>query len=191
MNIGMSGKINNWDTLRAATINGARALKMEDKTGSVMEGKSADIVLLSTDELGMSPLRENNLVPLLIYSGNTQNVKYVLSGGRLLVNNGKLVNADEHRLAAELSRIAATVDARAKSGKTWAENIELTPQTLKTYLYRYRSVRKPDSVHITVTNRLSRPAKLTIACSGAVFGGGLPAVVSSSVSDYFPLVRQR
>jgi 5-methylthioadenosine/S-adenosylhomocysteine deaminase len=76
----MSGKINNWDTLRAATINGARALKMEGKTGSVMEGKSADIVLLSTDELGMSPLRENNLVPLLIYSGNTQNVKYVLSG---------------------------------------------------------------------------------------------------------------
>ncbi len=62
---GMSGM----DVLRAATINGARYLAMDDEIGSLEPGKLADMIVLDRDPL------EN--------IRNTDSVKYVMVNGRL------------------------------------------------------------------------------------------------------------
>jgi 5-methylthioadenosine/S-adenosylhomocysteine deaminase len=37
------------EVLQMATINGARALRIEDQTGSIEEGKSADLLIMNLD----------------------------------------------------------------------------------------------------------------------------------------------
>jgi len=187
MNTHMSKRIEDWDILQSATINGAKALKIDNKTGSLDVGKEADIALVSADELGMAPIRPKNLVSLLIYSGNTRNIKYVISNGKIEVENGKLTGLNESRLALELTKIANDADRAVATGKIWSESIVLTPQNLRSYLYRYRSVRKLDSLHLVLINRLNHPVKIVVASSGAVFGGGTPAVISETTAARFPM----
>jgi cytosine/adenosine deaminase-related metal-dependent hydrolase len=186
MNIEVSKSIADWDILQSATINGAKALKIDSQTGSLDVGKEADLSLISSDELGMSPIRPEKLISLLIYSGNTRNLKYVISDGKVLVENGQLVKNNEAKLARALTAIAVDVDGKIKSGKIWSEQVGVNAGLLKNYWYQYRSIRSADSVKLIVTNHLRYPIKITIASSGAVFGGGTPAVVSPEVSARFP-----
>ncbi|EHQ24794.1 amidohydrolase family protein [Mucilaginibacter paludis] len=185
-NVQMSKNITDWDILQSATINGAKALKIDKKTGSVDVGKNANITMISANELGLSPIRLKTLISLLIYSANTRNVKTVIANGKLEVEDGKLKNLNENTLATDLTEIANAADLAHDKGKIWSENISLTAQNLATYLYRYRSIRKPDSVKISVSNSLTHPVKLSIIASGAVFGGGTPTVVDSVVAARFP-----
>lgn len=186
MNIGISKNIIDWDILQSATINGAIALKIDSLTGSLDVGKEADISLISTDGLGMSPIRPDKLISLLIYSASPRNVKYVISDGKILVENGHLVKVNEAKLAINLTRIATDVDSKIKSGKIWSASFKLNPQLLKDYWYKYRSIRLADSVNLMVINNFMQPVKVTIISSGAVFGGGAPTVVDQVVSARFP-----
>lgn len=186
MNIEISKNIDDWNILQSATINGAIALKIDSLTGSLNVGKEADISLISTDELGMSPIRPDKLISLLIYSASPRNVKYVISDGRIVVENGHLSNASEAKLAINLTRIAAYVDSKIKSGKIWSATFKLNHQLFKDYWYKYRSIRLADSVNLMVTNNFMQPVKVTVISSGAVFGGGTPTVVDQDISARFP-----
>ncbi len=42
--------------IRMATLNGARALGLGDKTGSLVPGKCADMIAIRLDELELSPM---------------------------------------------------------------------------------------------------------------------------------------
>lgn len=44
-------EISNMDTICAATLNGAKALKVDDITGSLEKGKFADLIVLNGDPL--------------------------------------------------------------------------------------------------------------------------------------------
>ena len=186
MNTEEAQKITDWDILQSATINGAKALKIDSFTGSLDVGKEADISLMAINELGMSPLRKDKLISLIINSGNARNIKYVFSDGNLIVENGLLLNKPEAQQAIDLTKIAASVDARIKTGKVWQETFDLNSKTLDTYWYKYRSIRKADEVNLTVTNKLSKPIKVYVISSGSVFGGGTPTVVDKEVSTRFP-----
>jgi len=52
--------------LEFATIEGARACGIDHKVGSLTPGKRADIVLLRTDDLGMTPM--NNPIGAVVYN---------------------------------------------------------------------------------------------------------------------------
>lgn len=186
MNTDVSRNFDEWIVLQAATINGARALKIDSRTGSLAEGKEADIILISKDELGMAPARPDKIPALLIYGANIGNVEYVISDGNVVVKNGHLVRYQEKLLSNKLSEIAAVVDERIKKGKVWSSKYEITDRMTSPYWYKYRSFRELDRVDLSIKNSGSTPTRLTIISSGATFGGGTAYVADAEVSDRFP-----
>ncbi|WP_236198483.1 TRZ/ATZ family hydrolase [Pseudomonas pseudonitroreducens] len=84
--------------LRMATLNGARALGMEQETGSLELGKSADLTAFDLSGLAQQPVYEP--VSQLIYASGRDCVRHVWVGGKQLLDNGKLTRLDEERLIA-------------------------------------------------------------------------------------------
>lgn len=181
--------INAWDILRAATINGARAMGLAELTGSLDPGKQADLVLLSLDRLGLAPFRGDDSLDasLIVNSAGVRDVACVISNGHIIVQDGQLVAQDESRLARRLSDTWAEVLRSRTDGKVWKEEIELTGES-STFL-RYRSVRPKDEVNILLTNRLDHEVEALVAKSGATFGGSCAAMLSPDVLARTPLDR--
>ncbi|MDF3867083.1 TRZ/ATZ family hydrolase [Pseudomonas denitrificans (nom. rej.)] len=84
--------------LRMATLNGARALGMEQETGSLELGKSADIIAFDLSGLAQQPVYEP--VSQVIYASGRDCVRHVWVGGKQLLDNGELTRLDEERLIA-------------------------------------------------------------------------------------------
>lgn len=97
--------------LRMATINGARALGLDQETGSIEAGKAADIICVAFSPPGQVPV----LDPLsqLVYSVTRDRVSDVWIAGEHLVDHGRLtrMNLDDIAAAAEewAARLGAAV----------------------------------------------------------------------------------
>ena len=87
------------DVVRMATANGAAALGMEDDLGELRPGKLADVVLLDTNTLLLTPF--NDAFRHLCYAENGSSVHSVIVDGRLVVEGGRVLTADEESIAAE------------------------------------------------------------------------------------------
>ena len=81
-----------YQALRAATINGARALGIDAVTGSIEAGKTADLCAMSITGPGLAP--QYDLMSLIVYAAERQNVSHVWVRGRMLVENGALTSLD-------------------------------------------------------------------------------------------------
>ena len=79
--------------LRMATINGARALGMDDKIGSLEVGKSADIVAINMNSIETTPLYDP--VSHLVYSCSREQVSDVWIAGKHVLKNRVLTGLDE------------------------------------------------------------------------------------------------
>jgi cytosine/adenosine deaminase-related metal-dependent hydrolase/ribose/xylose/arabinose/galactoside ABC-type transport system permease subunit len=80
------------DVLEYATIEGARANGLDAKVGSLTPGKKADIVMLRTDRMNVTPL--NDPATAVVTSMDTGNVDTVMIGGRIMKQGGKLLHVD-------------------------------------------------------------------------------------------------
>jgi 5-methylthioadenosine/S-adenosylhomocysteine deaminase len=82
--------------LEMATINGAIAMGMDDKIGSLEIGKKADIVIHHLN----NPESHPNLDPLnnLLLSSLSKSVDTVLVDGKIIVENGKLMTLDTQEI---------------------------------------------------------------------------------------------
>jgi 5-methylthioadenosine/S-adenosylhomocysteine deaminase len=80
------------DVLEYATIEGARANGLDAKVGSLTPGKKADILLLRTDRMNVTPL--NDPATAVVTSMDTGNVDTVMIGGRVMKRGGKLLHVD-------------------------------------------------------------------------------------------------
>jgi len=86
--------------LRFATMNGAKALRLDDKTGSLTPGKEADIIILDATKLNVAPL---NQVPGAVVSlMDRTNVETVIVAGKVRKWKGQLLEVDLDRLRHEL-----------------------------------------------------------------------------------------
>ncbi len=83
-------------TLRMATINGARALGLDAITGSLEKGKAADIVAVDFNCLELSPVY--NPVSHLIYSCSREQVTDVWVAGKHLLKDRALTTLDEQKI---------------------------------------------------------------------------------------------
>ncbi len=79
--------------LRMATLNGARALGMEDEIGSLQVGKVADLVAFDLSRLAQQPVYDP--VSQLIYASSRECVQHLWVAGQQLVDNGHLTRMDE------------------------------------------------------------------------------------------------
>jgi cytosine/adenosine deaminase-related metal-dependent hydrolase len=88
-----------------ATLSGARALRMQDKIGSLEEGKEADIVLL--DRALPTPVTSENVYAQLVTFASGSLVDSVIVSGRTIVANHKVKTLNEGDARANCSRVAA------------------------------------------------------------------------------------
>lgn len=84
--------------LRMATINGARALGMENLIGSIEIGKQADITAVRIDSLCAQPMYDP--ASSLVYTSSGSRVSDVWVAGKRLLNNRQLTTLDESALLA-------------------------------------------------------------------------------------------
>jgi cytosine/adenosine deaminase-related metal-dependent hydrolase len=85
--------------LEMTTIDGARALGLEDVVGSLSIGKRADLIMIRTDQLNMAPVRDPAIA--VVHSAQPNNVDTVMIDGRILKRNGKLTTVDVPTVIAE------------------------------------------------------------------------------------------
>lgn len=181
-----------WYFIRAVTLEGARALGLGDRTGSLKMGKEADIVLLSKDRLGLSPIiradKIDNLIPLIIYSGDARIVDTVISDGRIVVRNAALQPPlDESKLAQSLTDIANAVMIRQAEGKTWTRVLDAGALETDGPWYTYSSVRKADTVDLRITNSSAETKRILLAFAGATEGGATAPQLTDETKARFPI----
>ena len=97
--------LNARDVLRFATINGAKHLRLDSKTGSLKVGKEADIIILDGTHLNVFPM--NNVPGAVVTMMERTNVETVIVAGKIRKWKGGLLDVDLDLLR---TRLAATRD---------------------------------------------------------------------------------
>lgn len=77
-----------YEVLKMATINGAKALNLEDKIGSLQEGKIADIIILNLNDVVTNPV--NDIVSDIVYNAKGTNVETTIINGNILMESRKI-----------------------------------------------------------------------------------------------------
>ncbi|MCS3902280.1 5-methylthioadenosine/S-adenosylhomocysteine deaminase [Methylohalomonas lacus] len=85
-----------WQTLRMATINGAKALGLDADIGSLEIGKAADIVAVDLMQPATQPVYDP--VSQLIYAASRQQVSDVWIAGKQLLRDSELTTIDQEQL---------------------------------------------------------------------------------------------
>ncbi len=70
---------------KMATIEGARALNLEEEIGSIEKGKKADLTFIKTEQIQTIPF--DNIYAKLVYSTNQDAVTHVMVDGKWVVQN--------------------------------------------------------------------------------------------------------
>lgn len=104
------------EILTLATRGSAGILGFGEEIGTIAPGRKADIVFLDLDRINYVPL--NDPVNQIVHGEDGTGVESVMIGGRMVLENGRMVTVNEAKLArdAELAaeRLAAVnADARA------------------------------------------------------------------------------
>ena len=106
-----------WKALRMATIEGARAVGIDDVVGSLEAGKDADLILVDLHSPAMMPIYTTpmrNMIPNLVYSATGRSeVHTVIAGGRVVVSNHQLVSVDWEEVVEEAQASADRLAAAA------------------------------------------------------------------------------
>ena len=76
-----------------ATITGARALHMENQIGSIEPGKKADLILVETTAPHATPMY--NVYSQIVYALKAADVRTVIIGGKLVMEDRKMLTLDE------------------------------------------------------------------------------------------------
>ncbi|HEX6330269.1 MAG TPA: amidohydrolase family protein [Actinomycetota bacterium] len=80
------------EVLECATIEGARANGLDSTVGTLSPGKQADLILLRTDRMNVTPL--NDPATAVVAGMDTGNVDTVVIAGHLMKRHGKLLHVD-------------------------------------------------------------------------------------------------
>jgi cytosine/adenosine deaminase-related metal-dependent hydrolase len=111
----------------AATLGGARALGRDD-LGRIAPGAKADLVLWKATSWKMTPLRDP--IKNLVYNAADEDVDRVYVNGRLVVDGGQVLAADEKAILTALQEAGDRMWPRmAKADWAGRSADQLSPQT--------------------------------------------------------------
>jgi len=85
--------------LRMATIDGARAVGLENEIGSIEIGKRADLMLLNLDRLHTTP--HPDPISTIVYAASHDNIETVIIDGRVVMRDRELLTVDEQAVRSE------------------------------------------------------------------------------------------
>jgi len=109
------------EVLEAATEGSARALGFE-KLGRLAPGYKADIVFLDLGNVNWIPL--NNAVNALVHTEDGSAVHSVMVGGRMVLENRRLVNVDLAKLARDAESARERLERLNRDNKALYEKLE-------------------------------------------------------------------
>jgi len=98
--------------LEMATIEGARAIGMEQEIGSLEVGKKADLFVFNPD-LSLKAVPMHNPVSTLVYASSSQNVEMVIVDGKIVMDHSKSTLITEKTAIDTTRRVAENLRLRA------------------------------------------------------------------------------
>ena len=106
-----------WRALRMATIEGAKAVGVDDITGSLEPGKQADFIAIDLNCTSMMPVYTHpmrNIIPNLVYSARGNEVALSVVAGKVIMKDQKVLNVDEEQIKSEVAKLPGEVGKRAE-----------------------------------------------------------------------------
>jgi cytosine/adenosine deaminase-related metal-dependent hydrolase len=100
------------DVLTMATVEGARALGLEDRIGSIEVGKDADLVLIDLEDPSLAGCHDP--VRALVYAAGPRAVTDVWVQGERIVRNRALTRVDLRELVGEATALARELARQAR-----------------------------------------------------------------------------
>ncbi|HWM84031.1 MAG TPA: amidohydrolase family protein [Pseudolabrys sp.] len=97
--------------LRLGTIEGARSMGIADITGSLVAGKRADLIMVSTRDVNLGVFGDP--AHMLVTAAQPANVDTVMVDGRILKRDGKLTAMNGRQIAEEAGAASAVLRRRA------------------------------------------------------------------------------
>jgi 5-methylthioadenosine/S-adenosylhomocysteine deaminase len=91
------------DAVRAATLGGARAMKMEGEIGAIAPGMKADVVIVNLADIVYQPL--NSVARQLVFGESGRGVETTIVDGRIVMRERRILTIDEAALRSELAAI--------------------------------------------------------------------------------------
>jgi cytosine/adenosine deaminase-related metal-dependent hydrolase len=107
--------------IELTTIDGARALGLADRIGSLTPGKRADVILIRADDINIAPAAD--VESAIVRSATPANVDTVMIDGRILKRGGELIAYDVEEIVREAALSAHAVRIRA-GGRLATERAE-------------------------------------------------------------------
>ena len=96
--------------LRMATIDGARALGLDRRIGSIEVGKQADLIVIDTRKPHLTPMYHP--ASHLVYAVGGSDVCATIVGGKVLMKNRRLLHLDLEKIMADARQIAGEIRNR-------------------------------------------------------------------------------
>lgn len=100
-------RITSKDAIKMATINGAKLLKIDDKVGSIEEGKDADIILVDMSQSldNITKLPNNDIISNLVYNTCGRDVDTTIVKGNILMEARRLKNINIEEIIEKIHKI--------------------------------------------------------------------------------------
>ena len=102
--------------LEMGTIDGARALGIGDRVGSLTPGKRADLIVVATNTLNLGTFTDPT--HMLVEAVEPANVDTVVVDGRILKRDGRMVACVPEQIIADANAARESVARRAKISRT-------------------------------------------------------------------------
>jgi aminodeoxyfutalosine deaminase len=93
------------EIIETATLGGARALGLENKTGTLEAEKQADVIAVSLENAAQMPVHD--VYSALLFASNARDVRMTMVAGKEIYRDGEAKIIDEIELKAKLKEIAA------------------------------------------------------------------------------------
>ena len=104
------------DALSWVTMGAAKIAGLDHKVGSITPGKQADMIMLRTDTLNMTPMHD--LAACAVMQASTANIDTVIIAGRTMKQNGKLLAGGLKERLAALSHSGERIIAEFSAGSS-------------------------------------------------------------------------
>jgi 5-methylthioadenosine/S-adenosylhomocysteine deaminase len=98
------------DSLRLATVGGAKAVGLSADMGALEVGRLADLFVF--DPLRLKSVPVHDPISALVYTGSQSNVDTVVIDGRVVLEHGEFTTIDEEALVREVNERALALSQR-------------------------------------------------------------------------------
>ncbi len=123
------------DVFGMATVNGAKAIKLDDEIGSLDLGKRADIVLIDTKSVYLTP--RVDIINQLVYNDRGQSVDTVIINGNLVMENKELLTINEKKVVEEAQdRFDSLEESIKKTLEESKDEMEFIDKLYQQEIYR-------------------------------------------------------